>query len=452
MVLAFEVPNPLAPVTDGVGGAVSSGVRRAGASVLSSVGDAIVGGLARACQKVAEELMHFLTTSSSVHLDQGWWASPRGQSVVGAVATLAVVFMVGFLLLAIIQGLLTGDPGSMFRAALLEVPISVAATVVLVSVTQLLLGVTDEASNLVLDRTPEDLGRFFAGFGNAANFATHGLAGAVLLVLFLIGALLVWIELVVRASLIYWLVAVGPLIAAARVWPAARGAFRKLCELGLALIFSKFAIALALGLGAAALSGGGPKSGDLGTQVGLDLGGLLAGAALMLLAAFTPFVLLRLLPILEVAVVAQGISRSPARAGQTGMQSVYYAQGLGRMAGGGARGASSASGPASPSGGGDGNSPGGGPPSSPSPTGQGGAPGSAAPSAAPASAGTASAGAAGASAAVPAAAAAVPVGVAAAGVNRTRTTADQASKPAAETAGGPPSPRALALAQGSARS
>jgi len=163
---------------------------------------------------------------------------------------------------------------------------------------------------------------------------------------FLLGAILVWIELVVRSSLIYLLMAAAPLTLAARVWPAARGAWRRLAELGLALIVSKFAIALALGLGAAALAGGGPKSGDLGTQAGMDLAGMLTGASLMLLAAFTPFIVLRLLPIVEGAVIAQGISRSPARAAQGGMQAAYYAQGLKRMAGGGGNRSGGTAGPA----------------------------------------------------------------------------------------------------------
>jgi hypothetical protein len=157
-----------------------------------------------------------------------------------------------------------------------------------------------------------------------------------MLAVFLIGALLVWVELVIRASLVYLLIAFAPLTLAARVWPAARGAFRKLCELSVALIASKFAIALALGLGAAALAGGGPTNGaDTPTSAGLDLAGLLAGACLMLLAAFTPFVLLRLLPIVEAAAIAHGISRSPARGVQAGVQATYYMQGLHRLAGNG---------------------------------------------------------------------------------------------------------------------
>ena len=147
--------------------------------------------------------------------------------------------------------------------------------------------------------------------------------------MFLAGAILVWIEWVVRNSLIYLLVAFAPLTLAARVWPAARGARGRPARLvSLALIVSKFAIALCLALGGAALAGGGPKQGDLGTQADMDLASMLTGASLMLLAAFTPFIVLKLLPIVEAAVIAQGISRSPTRAAQSGMQVAYDGQGL----------------------------------------------------------------------------------------------------------------------------
>jgi len=406
---------------------VGAGARAVGEGFLDTVGQAILSALSKACAKVAEELLHFLSASSGVTFESGWWASERTQHLVRTVAALGAVLMVGFLLLAVIHGLLAGDPGAMLRSALVEVPISVLATAVLVSVTQLLLGVTDESANLVLARVPEDLGRFFEGFADTASLATHGLAGMVILALFLMGALLVWVELLVRSSLIYWLAAAAPLLAAARVWPGARGAFRKLCEIGLALIISKFAIALALGLGAAALSGGGPREGDLGTKVGMDLAGLLGGAVLMGLAAFTPFVLLRLLPILEVAVAAQGISRSPARAAQAGMQGAYYLQGIERMAG--AHRGPSGGGPA----GADAHAAGPGPAGPAGPPGAAGAAGSTAGGAA--AGGAPAAGAATAAAGPAAAAAAVPVGAAAAATRAARTTADNAATPAGRGSG-----------------
>lgn len=342
VVVLAALPIPIEVVTGpagAVGGAVGGYVadkaaEKAAETFLEPIGDAIVRGLAGAAKKVSDEVLHFITNSAAVNFDEGWWANDRAQTLVRQIGTLALALTLLFLLLAVVQGLFAGDVGGMLRAALVEVPVTIGATVALMALTQLLLGLVDGASAMVLSGVPEALGHFFDGFGNTANIATNGFAGILMVAVFLLGAILVWIELVVRSALIYLLMAAAPLTLAARVWPAARGAWRRLAELGLALIVSKFAIALALGLGAAALAGGGPKSGDLGTKAGMDLAAMLTGASLMLLAAFTPFIVLRLLPIVEGAVIAQGISRSPVRAAQAGMQAGYYAQGLARMAGG----------------------------------------------------------------------------------------------------------------------
>lgn len=340
-VVLADIPNPIHVVTDGasaVGGYIAG---KAADTFLGPIGDAIARGLSGAAKKISDQLLHFVTTSATVDFRQGWWANDRAQTLVREIGTLALVLTLLFLLLAVVQGLFAGDVGGMLRATLIEVPVTIGATVALVAVTELLLGLVDGASSMVLSGVPEALGHFFEGFGAEQTIQTGGFAAIVMVGVFILGALLVWIELVVRSSLIYLLMAAAPLTLAARVWPAARGSWRRLCELGIALIVSKFAIALALGLGAAALAGAGPKQGDVGTQVGLDLASLLTGASLMLLAAFTPFIVLRLLPIVEGAVIAQGISRAPVRAAQTGMQASYYAQGLQRMAaakGGGAGG------------------------------------------------------------------------------------------------------------------
>ena len=155
---------------------------------------------------------------------------------------------------------------------------------------------------------------------------------------FFLGALLVWAELLVRSALVYLLVAFAPLVLAARIWPAARGMFSRLCELGLALIVSKLAVGLALALGAAALAGGDGPNGPDATSGGMSLAGLLGGATLMGLAAFTPFVVLRLVPVLETAVVAHGISRSPVRGAQVAAAASAYPTRLGRLAGGSSSG------------------------------------------------------------------------------------------------------------------
>ncbi|MEW6470929.1 MAG: hypothetical protein AB1679_01545 [Actinomycetota bacterium] len=329
------VANPVEVVTDPLGTLIGGGVDATAGAILRMLGQAVVSGLADAARRVAEGVLSFLDASSGIHLDSGWWAGERTRAVLAVVGTLSVGLLVACCFLALLQGLLAGDPGAMMRAVLREVPVSVAGTVLLVGITSMLLRLTDAASAAVLEGAPANVGAFLARLSSAGAVTGNGLLGAVVLVVFVLGGLLVWIELLVRSALLYLLLAFAPLTLAVRVWPVARGTFRRLAELGVALIVSKFAIALALALGAAALAGDGPETGLSSAEgAGLSLSGLLAGASLMVLAAFTPFVVLRLLPIVEAAVVAQGISRTPVRAGQAGMQGAYYAQGLHRMAAG----------------------------------------------------------------------------------------------------------------------
>ncbi|MEW6476851.1 MAG: hypothetical protein AB1679_31730, partial [Actinomycetota bacterium] len=319
-------------VTDAVGDVAG----QAAGPIVSGIAASVLGWLADACRTVGGELVAALAGPASPRFGSGWWASPQGRELMGTVGALAATLAVGFLFLALLQGLIAGDPLGMVRSALGHVPLSALGVAVVAAVTEVLLRATDEATALVLHGTPENLARFVSGFGVQASVITGGLAAAVLMAVFLVAALLVWAELVVRSALVYLLVAFAPLVLAARIWPAARGVFRRLCELGLALIVSKLAIGLALAVGAAALGAGDGSGG--GGDGGMSLAGLLGGATLMGLAAFTPFVVLRLLPLVETAVVAQGISRSPVRGAQTAVAASAYPVRLARLAGGSAGG------------------------------------------------------------------------------------------------------------------
>jgi hypothetical protein len=332
--LAAGIPNPLNVVTDVAGDAA----RQAAAPIVQGIASSLSGWLTDACREVGRGLVSALSGPASPQFDRGWWASDQGRTLMITVTGLAAMLAIVFVLLALLQGLIAGDPVGMLRTALGHVPISALGVGVVVGLTEILLRVTDEATALVMHGTPENLGRFVDGFGFDASVATGGAAAVVLMIVFLVGALLVWAELLVRSALVYLLVAFAPLVLAARIWPAARSMFRRLCELGLALIVSKLAVGLALALGAAALGGGDGVSGPAATGGGMSLAGLLGGATLMGLAAFTPFVVLRIVPVLETAVVAHGISRSPMRGAQVAAAASAYPARLARLAGGSSSG------------------------------------------------------------------------------------------------------------------
>jgi hypothetical protein len=137
--------------------------------------------------------------------------------------------------------------------------------------------------------------------------------------------------LVVRSALIYIVVALAPIVFATRLWPATKGASRKLLDLLVALIVSKLVIAVALSVAAAAAVGTGsggevtslpePEvfAEDPGGSVTQAVGILLTAAAAFGVAAFSPLLVARLLPLTEAALVAQGVAGSPVRAGQQGL-------------------------------------------------------------------------------------------------------------------------------------
>jgi hypothetical protein len=107
-----------------------------------------------------------------------------------------------------------------------------------------------------------------------------------------VGAFFVWIELLIRSAAIYVAVLFLPFTFVAMIWPHTARWCRRLLELLFAIVFAKFVIVAIMALAAAGM---GQSRSDDAFQ------GVLAGGALMLLAAFSPFVLLRLIPLAEAA-------------------------------------------------------------------------------------------------------------------------------------------------------
>jgi hypothetical protein len=96
-----------------------------------------------------------------------------------------------------------------------------------------------------------------------------------------------------------------PLFFAAMVWPARRTLAIRAIETLIALILSKFAIVAVLSLGGSAL----------GHSTIPGVASVLTGGTLVLLAAFTPWALLRMLPLHELAsAAAGGVSQAPRQA------------------------------------------------------------------------------------------------------------------------------------------
>jgi hypothetical protein len=253
-------------------------------------------------------------------------------------AAIAAVMAAAMLLAAVLEGLAQGNATLLLRVALVNAPLALLATTVAYAVVHLLLVATDGLCAVISASSHHGSQRFFqtaiiglAHTGGAAGKQIDsgggadplgGVAGqasgSVAVPLFVgflaaivgaFAAFFVWLELLARDAAVYVVALFLPLGLAASIWPRWSGALRRTGELLVAVIGSKFVIVAIIGLAAALVAGGG--------------GGLehvLAASALMLLACFAPFVLLKLIPFAEGAMGAAYSRRSASGGAISGVQ------------------------------------------------------------------------------------------------------------------------------------
>lgn len=328
MIFAIGFPNPIGWAIDKVSGFVG-GVATAGF-------EAIIGGLTAwvvdAVVWIVGGVFNFFLDSTDPNVQADWFVT--GDGPYATTLSIGASLLLLFVFAGIIQGTLDGDTGGMLRRIGLELPVSILGMIGLVTITQVLIRLTDVLSGQVLDNFQNDIAQFgtvVASLGTLTGGTSTAFVVFVLGLVTVLAGLVLVAELVVRSALIYIVVALAPLVFAARLWPATKGASRKLLDLLVALIVSKLVIAIALAVAAAAVVGAGSGGAvtalptpevfaeDPGGSVTQAVGILLTAAAAFGVSAFSPLLIARLLPITEGAVVAQGVKGGPVRAGHQGM-------------------------------------------------------------------------------------------------------------------------------------
>jgi hypothetical protein len=325
-----DVPG-VGVVTDAVGGLVGGAAGFAFDNVAEGIARWVLG----AVGFFVNGVLDYLRSTARPDVEAVWFAGP--ESPYATVRNLAAVLLVAFVFLGILQGLLHGDTWGMVRRAAGNLPAAVAGMVVTTMIVGRLVELTDALSNAVLANGDSQALHFLSGFGVTVTSVSGGFAAVILGLVAVVAALLLWIELLVRSALIYLLVAISPLGFAATLWPSARGFLRKTLEILLAVIVSKFVICVALAIGIAALAGAGQAGNgqSVAGSAGANVGTLLSGAVLLGLAAFSPFLVMKLVPLAEGALLAQGISHGPARAAQSGLSTYSSVQMASRLSGSG---------------------------------------------------------------------------------------------------------------------
>jgi hypothetical protein len=293
------------------GGVISAGQKLAGGHVGGAIGALTGGGVAKVAARSAglaavaatvvagaqyalEQTGRLISSTETPRLGTTWFSAYYWR-----MAAVAALLTLPFLCAAAIQAMLRSDVSLLIRSAFGYLPLGLLAVGIATPLTGLLLAGSDEMSAIVsaaaghadtgiLDR---------AGLVGLIAAGSRSLFVAFFVALFTVAAAVtLWLELLIREAAVYVIVLMLPLFFAAMVWPARRIWAIRAVELLIALILSKFAIVAVLSLGGTAL----------GHTLLPGFQALFAGTTLVLLAAFSPWAMLRLLPLHELAGAAVG--------------------------------------------------------------------------------------------------------------------------------------------------
>ena len=330
MIFAIDL-NPVDDIIDGVGGLIGGAAEAAGEAVLDLVVQFVFGLIADAVAAATGAIVSAMDSTTAVDLNGGFFPAltPIRQTVLG----MSMALVLALFFISIVRSLAAGEPGAIIRAALVDVPSAMLLMVMSVTVAWILIRIVDEASLAVTGDVGAAMGEFTASLVVVEALTGAGLLGIIFGLLFVVGAILVWLQLMVRAALIYILIVLAPLGFATRTHPGTRQIARRTIEMGIALILSKFGVAVAFGVGATAIeSSNGVVEGE-----GVDLTGMMAGVAVMLMAAFMPWLIWKVFPLVEAATAAAGVERSPVKAAVSAASlGVAAGVGISKLAGGGA--------------------------------------------------------------------------------------------------------------------
>ncbi len=308
----IDIPSP-GDIIGGIGGFFGGLAEDAGRAIIELVLAVIFGFVADAVAAITAALAPtFNGDSTTVDLTGGWFNSEGGAEVTTLTSVVAGALVLVFLLLALVRALFAGEFSAMWRASLIDVPVAFLGTAVTVLVASALLEIVDLASVSLLGADGEQLSAFSEALADAERLNGAGLLGILFGLLFIIGAVLVWIQLLVRAALIYIVIAFAPILWVTRAYPGTRNISRRGIEIALSLIVSKFVMAVSFRLGAEALRGGAVTTDEV------DLSAMLVGAAIMLLTAFMPFAVFKVIPIVESATAASGADKAAVGAAVVG--------------------------------------------------------------------------------------------------------------------------------------
>ena len=279
---------------------------------ISSIVDAVLGQISSWVASGAVSFVvgvgHALDATSSVPLSGGFVVVFRAMQRIGA------QFAALFLAVAAIQAVVRQDLAGFARTVVLRLPLALMASALGVEVVSLSLSATDALSGSVLGAAGGAAGGYLNAFATtlsgSGGVQLAGFEGLLLAVLAAAVAFVLWVELAIRSAAVAVATLFIPLALAGVVWPATAHWARRLGETIAALVLAKLVIAATLSLAVAMI----------GQPTGPS--GLVEGIALLVLAAASPFSVLRVVGIADVGGIGalEGLGRRAVRSASAGVE------------------------------------------------------------------------------------------------------------------------------------
>ncbi|MGC8513794.1 MAG: hypothetical protein ACP5P1_12295 [Acidimicrobiales bacterium] len=290
------------PLTCEAGNLGGSLADQAAHSLLESIGSS----LGHAAAWIVAEVWNLISTSTTPSVDAGWF-----QSELVVMEQVVVVVILPILLAASVGPVLRQDGKRLVRVWFVGLPVAVLAGFAASQAVGRGIQVVDLLCRLFLDAGSQKRAKLFIAAVAGGQVGGEPLfVQGLLSILTIVGTLLVWLELVVRSAALYVATIFTPLALIGFIWPATLSVARRAVEVLVSLVLSKFVIVVSVVLGMEAF-------------VASNLAAAISGAAILLLAGFAPFALLRLAPVVETSAIAQleGMSHRPLRAGARAVSS-----------------------------------------------------------------------------------------------------------------------------------
>jgi uncharacterized membrane protein YgcG len=257
----------------------------AAGAVVTAPFDWLAQGMAGVAKWMFESVWTVIDTTTYVDVTSGEYTG-----VYNIIFGIAVFVMLGFFMLQVIGGMIRREPAALSRATL-GLAKSILGSFVALTLLATALEITDQlcigivnAAGTNMNEMGDKVALLAAGLGGI-NLAAPG-AGAILTIflagLAIVGAMIVWVSLLVRKALLLIAIVFAPVALAGSSWDHTKSWVSRWATFVLAMILSKLVLVVIFLLATAQVSA--PIDADL-----QSVSQPIAGVVLMLMAGFAPY-------------------------------------------------------------------------------------------------------------------------------------------------------------------